>query len=174
MTAPSPSTLLASNQGPGFSIVPAENFRGDGVTRWIATNHTNKNIPFPPFSLYPEPSVYEFTPGADPTQPWAVETVSTPGSFPVTGGPGQASPGAAAVGDLNGNGLNDIAVAGDGSRAVYWLEQQADGTFVTNKLSDSDGFGQNGGPVVADLNRSGTNEIVFSSFDQNSVAIWRR
>ena len=163
---------IGTNEGPGFTIIPVENLLGDGVTRWIATNHTNPNVAFPPFSLYPEPSVYEFTPGADPRQPWAVRTISAPGDFPVTGGIGQAAPGAAAAGDINDDGRLDIAVAGDGSRAVYWMAQQADGTFVTSQLPDSDGYGQNGGPIVSDFNFSGSNEIVFSSFDQNTVAIW--
>jgi hypothetical protein len=165
---------IGTAQGPGFTIIPVPDLLGDGVTRWIATNHTNKNIPFPPFALYPAPAVYEFTPGLDPRQPWFVRQLSDDGDFPVTGGPGQAAPGAAAVGDLNGNGRLDIAVAGDGSRAVYWMEQQADGTFITRQLPDSTGYGQNGGPVVIDLNRSGTNEIVFSSFDRNDLSIWSR
>jgi hypothetical protein len=165
---------IGTNQGTGFAIVPVKNLRGDGITRWIATNHTNRNIAFPPFSLYPEPAVYEFTPGLDPRQPWAVRQLSTPGSFPVTGGVGQAAPGAAAAGDLNADGRMDIAVSGDGSRAVYWLEQQADGTFVTHQLPDSDGYGQSGGPVVIDLNRDHRNEIVFGSFDQNALSLWSR
>ena len=163
---------IGTEQGPGFTIQPVDNLLGDGVTRWIATNHVNPNVAFPPFSLYPEPAVYEFTPGADPRQPWSVRTLSAAGDFPVTGGVGQAAPGAAAAGDLNGDGRLDIAVAGDGSRAVYWMEQQADGTFVTSQLADSNAYGQNGGPVVLDLNRSGTNEVIFSSFDQNAVSIW--
>ncbi len=165
---------IGTNEGPGFAIIPVANFRGDGVTRWIATNHTNQNIPFPPFALYPEPAVYEFTPGNDVTQPWAVRQLSTPGSFPVTGSVGQAAPGTAAVADLNGDGRLDVAVSGDGSRAVYWLEQQADGSFVTHQFPDSDGYGQAGGPVAVDLNRSGTKEVVFGSFDQNAVSIWSR
>ncbi|MCB9616559.1 MAG: VCBS repeat-containing protein [Sandaracinus sp.] len=163
---------IGTAQGPGFSIVPVANFLGDGVTRWIATNHTNPNVTFPPFALYPEPSVYELTPGADPTMPWAVRTLSASGDFPVTGGLGQAAPGAAAAGDLDGDGRLDLAVSGDGSRAVYWMRQNADGTFVTAQLPDSDGFGQSGGPIVLDLNRSGENEIVFGSFDQDTLAIW--
>lgn len=165
---------IGTNQGTGFAIVPVKNLRGDGVTRWIATNHTNPNIAFPPFSLYPEPAVYEFTPGLDPRQPWTVRQLSAPGSFPVTGGVGQAAPGAAAAADLNADGRMDIAVSGDGSRAVYWLEQRRDGTFITRQFADSTGYGQSGGPVLVDLNRDHRMEIVFSSFDQNALSLWSR
>ena len=165
---------IGVNQGTGFAIIPVENFRGDGVTRWIATNHTNPHVPFPPYALYPEPAVYEFTPGEDPSQLWAVRQLSTPGSFPVTGSIGQSAPGTAAVADLNSDGRLDIAVSGDGSRAVYWMEQQQDGSFVTLQFPDSDGYGQAGGPAVVDLNRSGNPEVIFGSFDQNSVSIWAR
>lgn len=165
---------IGTNQGTGFAIVPVTGLRGDNVVRWVATNHTNRNITFPPYALYPEPAVYEFTPGADPRQPWAVRQLSAPGSFPVTGGVGQAAPGAAAVGHLNADGRLDIAVSGDGSRAVYWLEQRADGTFATHQLPNSTGYGQSGGPVVMDLNLDFRKEIVFGSFDQNAMSIWSR
>jgi hypothetical protein len=165
---------IGTAQGPSFSIRPVANLLGDGVTRWIASNHTNPNITSPPFSLYPVPAVFEFTPGPDPTQPWAVRQLSAPGDFPVTGGQGQAAPGAVAAGDVNGDGRLDIAVSGDGSRAVYWMEQQVGGTFLTQQFPSSTGYGQAGGPVILDLNRSDRDEVVFSSFDQNSLAIWTR
>jgi hypothetical protein len=165
---------IGTNQDPSFSIVPVPNLLSDGVTRWIASNHANKNITSPPFSLYPALAVYEFTPGADPRQPWAVGQLSAVGDFPVTGGQGQAAPGAVAPGHLNDNNRLDIAVSGDGSRAVYWMEQQADGSFVTRQFPDSTAYGQAGGPVIMDLNRSDTNEVIFSSFDQNALSIWSR
>jgi len=165
---------IGANQGPSFEIRPVENFRGDGITRWIGTNHTNKNIMFPPFSLYPEPAVYEFTPGADVTQQWSVVKLTATGAFTVTGGNGQASPGGTTAGDLDGDGDIDLAVSGDGDRSVYWLEQKADGSFVKNSLPSAVGYGQAGGQLVVDLNRDGVNEMVFSSFDQNALSFWKR
>jgi hypothetical protein len=165
---------IGTAQGTAFSIKPVANFRGDGVTRWVATNHTNANIAFPPFSMYPKPAVFEFTPNADPTQPWSVVTLTQPDDIPVTGGAGQAAPGDLNAGDLDGDGDQDLAVSGDGSRTVYWLEQQSDGTFVTHVLPDAVGYGQAGGAIVKDLNRDGINEMVFGSFDQNALAIWQR
>ena len=164
---------IGTAQGPGFQIVPVANFRGDGVTRWIATNHTNKNILFPPFSLYPEPAVYEFTPGADPRTPWAVVPLTGAGAFAVTGGNGQAAPGGVGAGDIDGDGDLDLAVSGDGDRSVYTLEQRADGTFLKSNLPSAAGYGQAGGALVLDLNRDSVNEIVFSSFDQSSLSFWK-
>ncbi len=165
---------IGAAEGPSFQIIPVPNFRGDGVTRWIGTNHTNKNIPFPPFALYPEPAVYELTPGADPTQPWAVVKLTGVGAFAVTGSVGQAAPGGVGAGDLDGDGDIDLAVSGDGDRRVFWLEQKGDGSFALNQMPGSTGFGQAGGSVVVDLNRDGINEAVWGSFDAGQVAIWRR
>jgi hypothetical protein len=79
-----------------------------------------------------------------------------------------------AAGHLNDDNRLDIAVSGDGSRAVYCMEQQADGSFFTRQFPDSTAYGQAGGPVIMDLNRSDTNEVIFSSFDQNALSIWSR
>ena len=146
---------IGTAQGPGFQIVPVADFRGDGVTRWIATNHTNKNIAFPPFSLYPEPAVYEFTPGADPRLPWTVVTLANPGAFTVTGGNGQAAPGGVGAGDIDGDGDIDLAVSGDGDRHRLPVEQRADGSFVQSAAAQCRGLRQAGGALVTDLNRDG-------------------
>jgi hypothetical protein len=165
---------IGAAEGPSFQIIPVPNFRGDGITRWIGTNHTNKNVPFPPFSLYPEPAVYEFTPQADPTLPWTPVKLTAPGAFTVTGGVGQAAPGGVGSGDLDGDGDIDLAVSGDGDRRVFWLEQKGDGSFALNQMPGSTGFGQAGGNVVIDLNRDGKNEAIWGSFDAGQVAIWQR
>ena len=165
---------IGLDQGPGFMIIPVEDFLGDGVIRWIATNHTNQNIEFPPFSLYPEPAVYEFTPGPDPRQPWDVRTLSAAGDFPVSGGVGQAAPGSVAAGHLNDDDLIDLAVSGDGARGLYWMEQQTDGSFVTHQLPGSEEWGQAGGPVITNLGANKKNEIVFGSFDLDSLGYWQR
>ena len=165
---------IGTAQGPSFQIIPVADFRGDGVTRWIGTNHTNLNVAFPPFSLYPEPAVYEFTPPADPTQPWSVVRLTQPGAFAVTGGVGQAAPGGVGAGDLDGDGDLDLAVSGDGDRRVLWLEQRGDGAFSLHPMPGSAGFGQAGGNLVVDLDRDGRNEAVWGSFDGGQIAIWQR
>ena len=53
--------------------------------------------------------------------------------------------------------------------------QAADGTTTLHRLTDpGEYFGQAGGAVVADFDGDGVNEMVFSSFDQNTVAVWTR
>jgi hypothetical protein len=155
-------------------ITAVDDLLGDGITRWVATNHTNPNVTFRPFSLYPQPAVYEFTPGVDPRQPWNVRQLTPAGAFPVTGGVGQAAPGSIAAGDLNDDDRIDLAVSGDGARGLYWMEQKADGSFVTRQLPGSEGWGQAGGPVITNLGGNKKNEIVFGSFDLDSLGYWKR
>ena len=165
---------IGLDQGPGFMIIAVKDLLGDGITRWVATNHTNPNVTFRPLSLYPAPAVYEFTPGIDPRQPWNVRPLSPAGAFPVTGGVGQAAPGSIAAGDLNDDNRIDLAVSGDGARGLYWMEQKADGSFITRQLPGSEGWGQGGGPVITNLGGSIKNEIVFGSFDLDSLGYWKR
>jgi len=165
---------IGLDQGPGFMITAVEDLLGDGITRWVATNHTNPNVTFRPFSLYPQPAVYEFTPGVDPRQPWNVRQLTPAGAFPVTGGVGQAAPGSIAAGDLNDDDRIDLAVSGDGARGLYWMEQKADGSFVTRQLPGSEGWGQAGGPVITNLGGNKKNEIGFGRFDLDSLGYWKR
>ncbi len=172
---------IGTAQSNGFQIIPVPNFRGDGVTRWIATNHTNQLLTSFPFVLYAKPAVFEFTPGADPTAPWSVVQLTANGAIGVTppagGGPsnpGQAAPGVVGAGDLDGDGDIDLAISGDGDKNVFTLEQKGDGSFALAVLPGGAGWGQAGGAVVQDFNRDGTNEIVFASFDKNAVGIWQR
>ena len=176
----------------GFQIKPVPNFHGDGKLGWVATNHMSKLGPGGSF-LPASESVYELTPGAHKTQPWAITTLSNPADpadrMAARAAAGSAAPGVFGYGDIDGDGDVDLAVSGDGdelvvgtcqasntcARRLFWIEQKAGGAFVQHTLTGPDErFGQAGGAVVADLDGDGDNELAFSSFEQNTLAIWTR
>jgi hypothetical protein len=75
---------------------------------------------------------------------------------------GRLDPNALAVGDLNGDGLNDIALLGDNG-AVFFLAQQPDHT-----LAEPVKIPYSGTPKaiqLADINGDGKNDLVFVDFD---------
>jgi hypothetical protein len=78
---------------------------------------------------------------------------------------GRMDPNSLAVGDLNGDGLNDIALLGDNG-AVYFLAQQPDHT-----LAEPVKIPYSGTPKaiqMADLRGDGRNDLVFVDFDSST------
>jgi FG-GAP-like repeat len=75
---------------------------------------------------------------------------------------GRMDPNSLAVGDLNGDGLNDIALLGD-SGTVYFLAQNADHT-----LAEPVKIPYSGSPKavqIADVDGDGKNDLFFVDFD---------
>ena len=180
--------------GMGFQIRPVPGFRGPGTVSWIGTNHVNRCTIPEPFSTIPE-EVIEFLPKADIREQWELNSLSDTGTTPPacpadyrTGdytefsdqitarwGYGQGAPGVFGYGDIDGDQDVDLLVSGDGDRRLWWIENQGAGSTTLHRLTGAgEYFGQAGGAVVADLNGDGTSELVFSSFDQNTLAIWTR
>jgi len=151
----------AASPGAGFAIEHVENLYGDGVDRWVATNH----------EAWDGAGVFVLDPPADPTDPWAATKVST-GIRVATPEPGSLAPGVLGVGDVDGDGDLDLAVSGDGDPRVFWLRQGPGGTFET-LVVDTD-MGQAGGALVVDLDGDGANELVFSSYEQDEVVVYER
>ncbi|WP_243058828.1 VCBS repeat-containing protein [Nocardioides sp. SR21] len=182
----------------GFQIQPVVGFREPGKVSWIATNHANRctfSLLLPPFAAREQ--VIEFVPGDDIRAPWEAITLSDPetpvppcpadylsnrDNYPtwtdaITSrpSPGQGAPGTFGYGDIDGDGDIDLGVSGDGDRRLWWIEQQADGGTTLHRLTaEGEHFGQSGGGWVVDFNKDGVNELVFSSWDQGTVAIWTR
>lgn len=182
----------------GFQIQPVVGFREPGKVSWLATNHANRctfSLLMPAFAAREQ--VIEFIPGKDITAPWKKKTLSDPAtpvppcpadygtnrddylewSDAITSryGPGQGSPGTFGYGDIDGDGDLDLGVSGDGDRRLWWIETADNGNTILHRLTaEGEYFGQSGGGWVADFNGDGVNELVFSSWDQGTVAVWTR
>ena len=180
----------------GFQIQPVVGFREPGEVSWIATNHANRctfALLSPAFAAREQ--VIEFIPGKDIRAPWKRVTLSDPDTpvapcpadygtnrdnYPVWSdaitsrySPGQGAPGTFSYGDIDGDHDIDLAVSGDGDRRLWWIEQEANGDTSLHRLTnEGEYFGQSGGGTVVDFNGDDVNEMVFSSWDQNTVAIW--
>ena len=75
---------------------------------------------------------------------------------------GRLDPNALAVGDLNGDGLTDIALLGDNG-AVYFLAQQKDHTLAEPVKIPYSGMPK--AIQIADLDGDGKNDLFFVDFD---------
>jgi hypothetical protein len=85
---------------------------------------------------------------------------------PVTG----TQPGSIALGDFDGNGIVDMAVANGGSNTLSILLGKGDGTFTAT--SSSPQTGPNPSFVTAgDFNRDGKTDLAIANLNDNSVTI---
>ena len=164
--------IIARGLGESFEVLPIDNLDGDGKYGAIGINHVNTAIA----GTTVVPQVVRLTPGADIRAPWTVTRIDS--GFTIDDfRPGQAAPGFASYGDIDGDGDTDIALSGDSDTTFYWLERKGDGSWAQRDLIAEFGtvgnFGQ-GSVSVADLNRDGRNELVISSFNSNTVEIIRR
>jgi Bacterial Ig-like domain (group 3)/FG-GAP-like repeat len=87
---------------------------------------------------------------------------------PTTGGGG---PGAVAIGDLNGDGLNDLAVSGRISGQVLPLIKNATGTGFTAGAPLTAGTTP-AGLAIGDLDGDGRNDIAVSNFGSGTVSVF--
>ncbi len=160
--------------GNGNMIRLVDDLYGDGVTRGLATNHTNTQTP-----KKANPDIYDsqlvaFEIPGNPTLEWSSYDVLSDGIVPTPdlGLFPNDAPGTFDVGDADGDGDNDILLAGDGDPTVYLLDQVAPGDFVTRVLRPN--VAGAGGTHMTDFNGDGAVEFVVTSYGSNQVFVIER
>jgi hypothetical protein len=148
---------------------------GDGRDELVVGNHNNQhdpNLRDADGTLVIPPGLYWFEIPADPrnTSQWTRHVVSE--DFRVTLNHGstpqsQGVPGIFNVGDLDGDGLLDLAVPGDGNDKLYAFLQRLDGSFEEIVVDTGKTFGM---AMIRDVDGDGRNEIVAAQHNATDGA----
>jgi hypothetical protein len=155
--------IIDNSIGLGYHLEFAD-IDGDGADELIVGNHNNDGDPrFQDDDGYliSPPGLYWFEIPSDPhtDAKWEKNTIST--NFRVSlyysNPASQGAPGIFNVGDINSDGLLDIAVPGDGNDKLYAFIQQRDGSFREDIIATGKMFGM---AMVADIDGDGKNEII--------------
>ncbi len=166
--------VISSEQGTSFQIKPVPNLRGDGVTRWVGTNH----LTYP--NNAPDGGLFEFSPGADKTQTVAVPDHrrhrSRPDPAPARAHPACSAPATSTVTATSTSrspATATVACSGS-SRPARARSRRTCSRTTTRTRRRCSASASPAARYIADLDGNGTNEMGFSSFDQNTVAIYTR
>jgi len=84
--------------------------------------------------------------------------------------PNSSNPQAAAVGDFNGDGNQDLAIANSTSNTISVLLGKGDGTFSPRWITQTGTAPQ--GIAVGDFNGDGHLDIAVTNSDSNTVSIF--
>jgi len=163
---------ISDSFGAGFMIRIVDDLYGDGVRRALASNHTNTESPNNP-DIY-DSQLVAFEIPSDPTGEWidydklSDEIVPPPdlGLFP------NDAPGTFDWGDADGDGDNDVLLAGDGDETVYLIDQTAPGEFTQRVLRNN--LTNTGGTVMDDFTGDGAVEFVVASFGSDTLYVIER
>ncbi|MCU0662639.1 MAG: VCBS repeat-containing protein [Myxococcota bacterium] len=156
--------VINNNAGPSIQIALIDNLMGDGRLGAIGANHTN-------IDMNPEwapEALYAFEIPTNPRDLWSERVISD--VFDSIDVKNTGAPGVIAHGDIDGDGLVDIAVSGDGDPTIYLVKQTAPGVFETHIVDDGN-VGQ-AGISMADLNGDGILEIIASTYDGSAVYVY--
>jgi photosystem II stability/assembly factor-like uncharacterized protein len=112
--------------------------------------------------------------GNIPVTPYLLEYFTQPAAGPGTFGPAGtyptgSNPNTAAIADLNGDGLNDIAVTNTGSNSVSIYLNNGDGTFAPSAH-----YVVGAGPrslVIADINNDGYPDIIVGNSSVGTFSV---
>ena len=143
-----PTHAIDDASGPAIHIAPM----ADG--RWIGSNHVGAGDPY-------GPTVSLYTPGDDVRALWTREDLAT--DFFAPEGAGSAAPGVISIGDIDGDGDEDVLVSGDGDRDIHWIEQDGD-TWHHHVL---DVELPQAGVALTDMDGDGRVELLVSSWETN-------
>jgi hypothetical protein len=156
--------IINDNAGPSIQIAIIDDLMGDGRLGAIGANHTN-------IDMNPEwapEALYAFEIPSNPRDLWPERIISD--VFDSIDVKNTGAPGVIAHGDIDGDGLVDIAVSGDGDPTIYLVKQTAPGVFDTYVVDDGN-VGQ-AGVSMADLNGDGVQEIIVSTYDGSTVYVY--
>lgn len=137
---------------------------GDGDKELVYDNHNNQNNTAVKYGSGPvlNPGIYYFDIPANPatSNQWPKTTIYE--GFRVNlfdfGNPAsQGSPGIFSIGDIDGNGTEDIVVPGDGNDTLYLFRQTASHSYVKETLDLGKMFGM---AMITDLDGDGKKEVV--------------
>jgi len=154
--------VMDDTSGPTIQVSMAPDLFGDGEYHALLSNHSNteKSNPDPDLS-----ALYLLTPTENPTEPWTKSTIFD--GFVSDEASTQAAPGVFSIGDIDGDGDQDILISGDGDPKVYWMEQD-NGSFIEHVLFENM---PQAGVHIADTNQDGMNELFVGSYNKN-VVFW--
>lgn len=156
--------IINSEAGPSIEFAIVENLLGDGKPGALGANHTNIDIE----PQWAAEALYSFEIPEDPRSNWADEIISD--DFDSRDEENQGAPGVIAHGDIDADGLVDIAVSGDGDPTIYLVKQTSPGVFETHIVDDGN-VGQ-AGISMADLDNDGQLEIIVSTYEGNAVHVY--
>lgn len=167
---------IDSTTGLGYHI-EFHDIDGDGEDELVYANHNNLNndllVDAEGNSIQSGLYWFEIPSNPKSSSQWEKRVISE--GFPVNtfdfGNPdSQGSPGIFSIGDIDGNGLPDVILPGDGTQDLFLLQQNADNTFEKSTIATGKMFGM---AQITDIDGDGSMEVVCAqhNFIDNAIQV---